>query len=115
MPAKVTINKDELLGVLMKNRDNHRAEFLLAQGGYRKFVIEELDRHLEDARKGRKIERYISFKEPEDHTEDYDREIRMLQMHTEPAVEIEAHLFDQVVMDNWGWSQAFHATNSMYS
>jgi hypothetical protein len=33
---------------------------------------------------------------------------------TELAVRIRAALFDQIVMDRWGWSAAFNATNSAY-
>jgi hypothetical protein len=114
MPDVVTVRKDELLEVLRKNRAAHREAFLKAQAGYRARAIAELDRSLADARAGRDIRLIVSLPVPEDHTEDYDREIRMLEMHTGNTVELESRLFDQVVMDRWRWSSAFETTNSAY-
>ena len=114
MPDEVTVSVTELLGVLRQNRDKHRATFLAAQEGFRERAIAELDRSLADARAGNEVRLFVRLPEPEDHTEDYDREIRMLEMHQEPTVRIRAHLFDQIVMDRWGWSAEFAATNSAY-
>lgn len=114
MPDEVLVSKDELLGVLRRNRDGHREVFLKAQRGFRERAISELDRSLADARAGRDVRLAFHLPEPEDHTGDYDREIRMLEMHTEPTVRIRAGLFDQIVMDRWGWSASFHTTNSAY-
>lgn len=114
MPDQVTVDKDELLAVLRANRENHRVQFLKAQEGFRARAIAELDRSLADARAGNAVRLSVSLPRPEDHTEDYDREIRMLEMHLEPSVVIRAQLFDQIVMDRWGWSAAFNATNSAY-
>jgi hypothetical protein len=115
MPDEVLVDKDELLGVLRANRDSHRGAFLKAQQGFRERAIAELDRSLADARAGNDIRLSIlHLPKPEDHTEDYDREIRMLEMHQEPTVRIRASLFDQIVMDRWGWSAAFNATTTAY-
>ena len=114
MPAEVTIAKGELLEVLRANRARHRDVFLAAQEGFRTRVIAELNRRLADARAGRHVELAIRLPEPEDHTSDYDREIRMLEMHTQETVTVGAHLFDQIVMDRWGWSAAFNTTSSAY-
>jgi hypothetical protein len=78
----------------------HRSLFLKAQDGYRKLIIEELDRMLAEAKAGRRISRSINLAEPVDHTSDYDRVIMMLENE-----------FDQYVRDRWAWSQ--HAT-TMY-
>jgi hypothetical protein len=115
MPDEVTVSKTELLDVLRKNRAGHREQFLKAQEGFRKRAIEELDRSLADAEKGNEIRLAVHLPKPEDHTEDYDREIRMLEMHQEDTVKIRAQLFDQIVMDRWGWSASFAATNSAYT
>jgi len=114
MPDEVVVDKDELLGVLRANRASHREVFLKAQQGFRQRAIQELDRSLADARAGNDVRLAVHLPRPEDHTEDYDREIRMLEMHQESRVKIRAQLFDQIVMDRWGWSAAFQATNSAY-
>lgn len=114
MPDEVVVDKDELLGVLRANRESHREVFLQAQRGFRERAIRELDCSLADARAGNAVRLTVHLPEPQDHTEDYDREIRMLEMHTEPTVRIRAGLFDQIVMDRWGWSAAFNATSQAY-
>ena len=86
--SKVTVKKDELLEAIRKNRDGHRTEFERAQAGYRTAVIEELDRMLRDAREGRRIRRAIELVEPQDHTKDYDRVVRMLEMSTATEIVI---------------------------
>lgn len=114
MPDEVVVDKEELLTVLRGNRAKHREIFLKAQEGFRKRAIQELDRSLADARAGNEIRLAVHLPIPEDHTGDYDREIRMLEMHIEHTVKIRAQLFDQIVMDHWGWSGIFNATSSPY-
>jgi hypothetical protein len=115
MPAQTHINKGELLAILETNRDQHRDKFLRAQEGYRRRVIQELDRRLEDARAGREIDLAFRLPEPEDHTADYEREIRMLELETESTVVLSMREFDQLVMDRWGWSEDFAMTSSAYA
>jgi hypothetical protein len=73
---------------IQTNRDPHRELFLKAQEGYRKLVIEELDRMLADAKAGRQISRSINLAKPVDHTADYDGILAMLKMsvHHQPKL-----------------------------
>ena len=115
MPSYVKIKKQELIDVLTENREGHREKFLAAQEGYRTRVIELLDQRLADARAGRQIDLAFRLPVPEDHTADYDRELRMLEMEVEETVTLDKNLFDQLVMDNWAWSQSFAATRMAYA
>lgn len=110
----VKVKKSELIEVLTKNRDGHRAEFLEAQDLYRAAVIKELDAMLAEARDKKNIRRHISLPEPEDHTNDYNRELTMVSMSVEDVIELTVHEFDTFVMDNWNWKQNVIATNSFY-
>jgi hypothetical protein len=56
---QVKVRRADLLAQVRTNRDAHRELFLKAQEGYRKLVIEELDRMLKDAKEGRSISRYV--------------------------------------------------------
>jgi hypothetical protein len=49
----VKVKREDLLTKVRANREAHRDLFLKAQEGYRKLVIEELDRMLADANEGR--------------------------------------------------------------
>jgi hypothetical protein len=79
----VKVKREDLLTKMRANRAAHRDLFLKAQEGYRKPVIEELDRMLVDAKKGRPIQRSVTLTEPSTHIKDYDRGISMLEMSVE--------------------------------
>jgi hypothetical protein len=115
MPDEVKVSKAELLVILRENRSKHRDTFLEAQKKYRERVIEELERSLADARSGNDIRRDIRLPVPEDHTSDYDREIRMLEMEVEDTILIPSHQFDWFVMDKWSWSPSFAANTVGYT
>jgi hypothetical protein len=107
----VKVKREELLTKVRANRDAHRDLFLKAQEGYRKLVIEELDKMLAEAKAGRRISRSINLARPLDHTSDYDRVIMMLEMSVDDTIVLDANEFDQYVRDRWAWSH--HAT-TMY-
>lgn len=111
---KVKIKREDLLRNVQLNRSKHRNLFLKAQEGYREEVIEELDKMLKEAREGKRIRRLIELPEPVDHTSDYDRVIRMLEMSVDEEIELTSVEFDQYVMDNWSWKEFVFATNSSY-
>jgi hypothetical protein len=110
----VTVRRTELLEKIKKNREEHRTLFEKALVGYRDMAIAELDRALEDAKKGKRICRHLSLEEPVDHTRDYDRIITMLEMSVGNEVKITEAQFGQYAMDDWSWKNQFTATNSRY-
>lgn len=114
--SRVTVKKDELLAVMRKNRSEHRGQFLAAQKGYRAAVIKELDAMLAQAREeGGQIKRSVSLAEPHDHTKDYDRVIKMLEMCVTEEITVTESQFNQYVLDEWGWKESFIGTNSNYT
>lgn len=111
----VKVERMQLLTAIQGNRDAHRDLFIKAQKGYREMMIEELDRMLKDAKEGLPIRRAVALVEPQDHTEDYDRVIRMLEMSVDKEIEIDASSFDQYVRDRWSWKQFADSTNTLYA
>lgn len=111
----VTVDKAELLKTIRENRENHRQVFNDAVEVYREKMIAELDSMLEDAKAGRKIRRAISMPEPEDHTRDYDRVIKMLEMSVDSQIEIEEQEFNWYVMDQWQWNASFNTSTVAYA
>lgn len=110
----IVVKKEDLLNKVRVNRDAHRDIFLRAQEKYREAIIAELDRMLEDARSGRKISRFISLPEPEDHTEDYDRAIGMLEMELRGEIELTETDFAIYVLDQWAWRKAWASSTASY-
>lgn len=111
----VKVKKEELLKALQENREAHRGIFEEAQKNYRERLIEELDRRLEDARNGKSIDLYFNFPEPEDHTKDYDRVIKMLEMSIEDELELSQVDFTRYVMDDWEWRRAWLQNTVSYT
>lgn len=112
---KVTVKKDELLEVLRENRSKHRAIVEEAWEGYIEHTKTMLAEQVALARKGVRRNYSIQITMPVDHTREYDLAIRMLEMEIEPNVEIDAHQFQQYVMDEWEWARQFTASNMTYS
>ena len=111
---QIKINRIKLIEVIQTNKYQHKKTFINAQSGYRKEVILELDKMLQDARNNNKIKRSVTWPEPKDHTEDYNQAIRMLEMCVSEVIEISHEDFKQLVMDEWGWKRSFTDTTSNY-
>lgn len=113
----VTIQKSKLTEILTKNRADHREIFLKAQEGYRAAVILLLDEQLKRARDGKDadIQKFIAVTQPEDHTEDYDRVLSMLEMSVDDTIEVTSEEFRNYVQDKWNWSRSWALSNSGYT
>jgi hypothetical protein len=104
----------EILSIIKKNRELHHEIFIEAQKIYRSEVIRKLDQALQSARDGKEFPSYISIPTPEDHTADYDRVIRMLELSTEEIIELEEKEVEVYVMDKWSWSHNWASSNFKY-
>jgi hypothetical protein len=111
----VRLKRIELLEKVKGNRDNHRAVFEKALEGYRKAVVRELEKMLEEAKKGLRIRREVRLVEPMDQTRDYDRIIKMLEMSTDDVIELDEKGFSQYVMDDWSWKANFLESTNPYT
>lgn len=110
----VTVKKNELLTELKKNLEGHRAMFIKAQEGFRAAFIKELDSMLEDARANRSYRKAVALEEPQDHSADYKRIIKMLEMSIREEIAVTEQEFAQYVLDDWSWKRQFVATSSRY-
>jgi hypothetical protein len=52
---------------------------------------------------------------PEDHSKDYDRAIRMVELSVYDNVELTEAQFESYVLNNWDWKQSFLASNAGYA
>jgi len=111
----ITVNKANLIETLILNRDEHRAIFEKATTAYRAKVIEALDRALADAKAGGDLRTYINLPVPEDHTDEFDTAIAMLEWDTADTVELTRGEFQQYVENQWGWRASFAANTMSYS
>ena len=110
------MQKAKLMAVLKKNREEHREIFLEAQKAYRQRAIEVLDAQLRLASEGAPftLRQIVELVAPEDHTADYDRVIKMLELSVDKTVVLSASEFVNLVQDTWNWSRQWAVSNSGY-
>lgn len=113
---KITVDKAELLEILERNRDQHRAVFEEALTGFKEKVVKDLEQWIADIRAGRTVTdvRIIRLA-PRDHTRDYDRAIEMIKMSLADTVELTEKDFQFYVQDDWGWQREFLANARTYN
>ena len=113
---KVRIEKPKLAAILETNKAEHREIFIEAQKQYRAIVIGRLDASLKNAREGRNpaIRELALITEPQDHTADYDRALKMLSLSVDDVIELDDHQFRCLVDDEWEWTRAWAISNSAY-
>lgn len=112
---EITVKRQELIEKLRANRAAHRSIFEEATKVYRERAIKELDAMLDAARRGDQIARSLSLPLPEDHTDDYDRVIGMLEMEVADVVKITEEQFRCYVQDQWGWIGSFGRNTRSYT
>ena len=112
---EVKVGRDELRRVLIDNRNKHQRIFEEALDGYKKKVIEVLERTLEQARAGQRVHEHISIPRPVNQTHEYNRAIRMMEMSVDEQITLTTQEFDAYVMDRWMWKANFLLANSAYS
>ncbi len=110
----VTVNKDTLIEVMTKNREQHRDAFEEAFDGYHKECIRVLEENLAQFRAGTRKRLEWRESPPEDHTKDYDRVLKMLAMSVDDEIDLLSNEFECYVQDDWGWKQAWGTSNSKY-
>lgn len=108
----VRIEKNKLQEAVQKNRDAHRGEFEKACEDYKGACVHYLEKQIEQVKAGVIVEQYMRIPQPEDHTEDYDRILRMLEMSEDEIIELNEPEFAQYVMDDWGWKGNFYASSA---
>jgi len=126
---KSTIPKDELLQVIRDNREKHIEDYEDAVLGWlskttmalnnRASVFEDALRLCQDGKKvdiqSMKVDRGLErLKKPTSYLLDYDRAIKMIELHVEDYIEIDDKEFSILVLDEWGWKSEFYEFNRAY-
>ena len=111
----VKVDKDDLLVKLKKNMAIHIEEYDKAVVGYRVYAKEIYEEALDRLDKHDKVTvNFDLHDQPSSHEDEYRRTIAMLEMDIEDIVELSTAEFDQYVLDNWVWKDAFRVSNTKY-
>src|SRR3954465_4167150 len=110
----VTVQVADLREILIANRAKHKGEFEVAFERYRDAAILWFEERLSVLEKGEAPDTWFRLPLPEDHTDDYDRMIHMLDMHTEKTIGLSGHEYQNYVDDQWPWTPSTTASNQFY-
>lgn len=97
---QVKIKVADLIAKLKDNRDSHTKLYNDAMEGYYVDTEKKLRKKISDL-KAQKIVASFSVSVPKDHTPDYDRLIKMLEMSTDTELVISSQDFNRYVLDEW--------------
>lgn len=115
---KITVDKADLAETITRNRDAHKAEYDKAVEVYRVRFVEEAKKFAEDsiARSRQRVAfgNFVWLPVPEEHTEDYDRALLMLDWELGDTVELSQEEFATLVQNQWNWIRSFTANTSSY-
>ena len=111
----VTVDKKWLLATLKTNREKHRETFERAVEVFRRRAEYDLRELISKIHKG-EIPRFVGvhLPIPEEHTEDYDRAIHMLENSINDTATLSEHAYAQLVDDDWGWARDFATNTASY-
>jgi hypothetical protein len=111
----VKIRKAELKAIVTKNAAKHRDDLADAWDGYNKACIDVLEKLLAKFRSGEKVTAVQLYERPpEDHTKDYDRVLKMIDMSVDNEIELDQNDFSRYVLDEWEWKEMWAVSNSKY-
>ena len=113
----VKVDRIELLGIVRTNKEKHVREYNESVEDYKKAAISVTQKNLELAQSG-DLDQIAKIKgmpqKPTSYEKEYDRAIRMLELSVESVIEVEQDVFNQLVLDEWSWKNAFVASASLY-
>lgn len=120
----VTVNKNQLIEILKKNRDLHVKKYLEACESYKLDALEEIEATFESLRefvttlkKGQTAHvAYPPFRVqyPISYEDSYTDAIGMLTMHVDETIELDSHEYQKYCKDDWEWKDSFTRTVGSY-
>jgi len=120
----VKLNRVELLSIVRTNKDKHEADYIEAVEDYKKAMVKIAEKNKKLALLNLKNMKAGQFEKiapmtayltvPKSFLVEYSRAIRMLELSVEDHIDVEEDVFNQLVLDEWSWKQAFVGTMAMY-
>lgn len=112
----IIVDKATLIETLKDNRLKHSEIYEEASIQYRIKAKELYEKYLADiADPENPVPRGFPLAVPEEHLDDYDRVLSMMQWHTEATIELTQSEFQMYVQDEWGWHHSFASNSGSYT
>ena len=113
----VSIDKNQLVEIVKKNRDKHVEDYNEAVEDYKKAVLKVSLDNLELAQTGN-LNQFERIKvlppTPVSYETSYNKSLRMLELSVDSSITLDSHDFNQLVLDEWVWKNQFNLSNSAY-
>ena len=103
----VLISKEKLLDKIIKNRNKHQVEFVVAHVNWEKTVMETLRIALRKAENNVEFTTHFNIPEPVEHTDEYDVVISQIEWNEEGQIELDQQDFKRFILDDWEWKNTF--------
>ena len=113
----VKVNRLELLDIVRKNKEKHIAEYNESVDDYKTAALKIAQANLKLAKTASMadIAKIKSLpQKPTSYEDSYSRAIRMLELSVEEVIDVEEHVFNQLVLDEWTWKQQFVTSAALY-
>ena len=107
----VMVKRDELLGILKKNLEIHKDLYASAAEAFRSKYVVEIDR-MKQKSQANEFLMHVDLQKPENHSDDYEVAIRMLEMETRTEIELTDDEFAKFVLNKWRWITSFYSSFS---
>jgi hypothetical protein len=115
MQITSVVEKEEALRTLRENKERHRMIVQEARVGYVNKAKGMLSAKLDELANGKITALRFDLQVPEDHTDDYELAIKMLELHSHDHIEMSASDVRTLMMDEWDWLRSFLFTNARYA
>lgn len=113
----VKVNRDELMKILHENKTKHVELYKEAVEDYKTASIKLANEHVELAKTG-DLDKIALIRgmpsRPISYEDSYNRAIRMMELSVDTVIELEDDVFNQLVLDEWHWKNAFVASSVLY-
>ena len=113
----IKMNRLELLKIVQDNKVKHIDAYAESKEDYKILVLQYCTQNLKLAKLGN-IADFTKIKSvpsaPVSYEQNYNRAIRMLELSVEEIIDVEEDVFNQLVLDEWGWKHSFVASSTLY-
>lgn len=113
----VKVNRKELLKIVTENKEKHIKDYLESVEDFKAATLKLAEANLELVKTG-DLEQIAKTKpmpaKPVSYESNYTRAIRMLELSVDKEIDVEEDVFNQLVLDEWAWKNAFVASASLY-
>lgn len=110
----VKVSKTNLLKSLLENARNHERNVIELRDERGNQIVSWMEVSLDNLAVRGIAPKMKHFPEVPDHSSDYQRAIKMVELSEDDVIELSASEFDQYVMDNWSFKHDLFSTSQFY-